>query len=441
MRLADPTLRPRLRRARAAVARRRAVPGDIDYQRFRAVVRARSCSGRSPPCPGRPALDRQGHALRAAGAPSASAQRERELRRRRPGAALAWTARPPAPRRWFTATRTPGEPRARRRRRSPSSSATGTSTKARRPAPRCCAGRRAASRGSRPRRARPRRPAGVTPGGSAGAGRARCERRADPRRALAAHAGALSVPRRAQRRRPARPARDGHAVPRREGVQRRARPGDHRRHGGGDRGAGLPAGAEARPRLATTASSASSSTPTRCVARREIEDEDGVVHAYDEVLAGEAMSGGPVMLSWRDVADAGESAADGYNVVIHEFAHVIDMRDGVTADGVNRPMTARERGRWLRALADEYERLRRPHRRGRGNLPRPLRRRSAGRVLRRRAPRPSSWRRTSSRPSCRDLRLAQSFFQAGPGTEPGRPLVGVAPASCPINSQAPFVHA
>ena len=61
------------------------------------------------------------------------------------------------------------------------------------------------------------------------------------------------------------------------------------------------------------------------VARREVTDDDGVVHQYDEELSGEAMHGGPVMLSWRDVADAGESAIDGYNVVIHEFVHVLDL--------------------------------------------------------------------------------------------------------------------
>jgi Mlc titration factor MtfA (ptsG expression regulator) len=37
------------------------------------------------------------------------------------------------------------------------------------------------------------------------------------------------------------------------------------------------------------------------VARREVADEHGIVHRYDEVLAGEAMEGGPVMLSWADV--------------------------------------------------------------------------------------------------------------------------------------------
>lgn len=72
--------------------------------------------------------------------------------------------------------------------------------------------------------------------------------------------------------------------------------------------------------------------PDEVVARRELVDEHGVVHHYDEVLAGEALAGGPVMLSWRDVADAGASAAQGYNVVIHEFLHKIDQRDGA-ADG------------------------------------------------------------------------------------------------------------
>ncbi|HWO47439.1 MAG TPA: zinc-dependent peptidase, partial [Solirubrobacterales bacterium] len=91
-------------------------------------------------------------------------------------------------------------------------------------------------------------------------------------------------------------------------------------------------------------------------ARREVEDEDGIVHAYDEELSGEAMSGGPVMLAWRDVDDAGESAVDGYNVVVHEFAHVIDMRRGITA-GLETIDPASPRGRWLNALADEYERF------------------------------------------------------------------------------------
>jgi len=57
------------------------------------------------------------------------------------------------------------------------------------------------------------------------------------------------------------------------------------------------------------------------VAKRSTMDEIGVVHDWEEVISGEAMDRGPVMLSWVDVAGARESAHEGYNVVIHEFIH------------------------------------------------------------------------------------------------------------------------
>jgi hypothetical protein len=63
-------------------------------------------------------------------------------------------------------------------------------------------------------------------------------------------------------------------------------------------------------------------------APREVTDEDGIVHTYEEVLAGEAVQGGPVMLSWRDVRAAGRQDGGAYNVVIHEFAHVLDLALG-----------------------------------------------------------------------------------------------------------------
>jgi MtfA peptidase len=94
--------------------------------------------------------------------------------------------------------------------------------------------------------------------------------------------------------------------------------------------------------------------PDVVVARREVMDEDGVVHRYDEELSGEAMEGGPVMLSWRDVADAGDSAAWGYNVVVHEFAHVLDMRDGA-ADGVPLLPDRAARERWLGVLEPQWQ--------------------------------------------------------------------------------------
>jgi MtfA peptidase len=94
--------------------------------------------------------------------------------------------------------------------------------------------------------------------------------------------------------------------------------------------------------------------PDEVVAERELIDDDGVVHRYDEVLAGEAMEGGPLMLSWSDVHQAGESADWAYNVVIHEFAHVIDMGDG-EADGVPPQPGLAERRHWESVVDREYE--------------------------------------------------------------------------------------
>jgi Mlc titration factor MtfA (ptsG expression regulator) len=94
--------------------------------------------------------------------------------------------------------------------------------------------------------------------------------------------------------------------------------------------------------------------PDEVVARREVMDEDGIVHHYDETLSGEAMEGGPVMLSWHDVASAGESAEWGYNVVIHEFAHVIDMGDGV-ADGVPPLRDRASREAWSAIIDAQYD--------------------------------------------------------------------------------------
>lgn len=68
--------------------------------------------------------------------------------------------------------------------------------------------------------------------------------------------------------------------------------------------------------------------PDEFLVPREFVDEAGVVHAHREVLAGEAWLGGPVILSWADAAPAEDG--DGVNVVLHEFAHKLDMLNGET---------------------------------------------------------------------------------------------------------------
>lgn len=69
--------------------------------------------------------------------------------------------------------------------------------------------------------------------------------------------------------------------------------------------------------------------PAEFVPDREYEDEAGVVHIDRHPLSGEAWLQGPVILSWEDIRDAGREP--GYNVVIHEMAHKLDM----LADGAN----------------------------------------------------------------------------------------------------------
>lgn len=64
---------------------------------------------------------------------------------------------------------------------------------------------------------------------------------------------------------------------------------------------------------------------------REITDDFGVVHRVRHPLSGEAWEGGPLVLSLADVEASGH--CQGYNVVIHEFAHKLDMRNGAV-DGL-----------------------------------------------------------------------------------------------------------
>lgn len=90
--------------------------------------------------------------------------------------------------------------------------------------------------------------------------------------------------------------------------------------------------------------------PDEFVIPRTVEDEFGVVHEYDDIASGEAWEGGPLIISWHDVQMAG----DGYNVVIHEFAHKLDMRN-VEANGVP-PLPAEiSRAEWEQSLLAAYD--------------------------------------------------------------------------------------
>ncbi len=87
---------------------------------------------------------------------------------------------------------------------------------------------------------------------------------------------------------------------------------------------------------------------------REYEDEDGVVHTGDDVLSGEAWERGPVILAWNEVEASG--LGEGFNVVVHEFAHKLDMLSG-EADGVPPLHSGMRVPEWVAAFDAAYDDL------------------------------------------------------------------------------------
>ena len=91
--------------------------------------------------------------------------------------------------------------------------------------------------------------------------------------------------------------------------------------------------------------------------RRSHHDSDtDVVTEWDDELAGEAWSHGPLILSWADIEQDLKEPCVGFNVVIHEIAHKIDMADGET-DGIPPLPNVARRREWKRVMSAAYEAL------------------------------------------------------------------------------------
>ena len=91
--------------------------------------------------------------------------------------------------------------------------------------------------------------------------------------------------------------------------------------------------------------------------RRHDHDEDtAVVTEWDDELAGESWSHGPLVLSWRDVEEDLADPHSGCNVVMHEIAHKLDMADG-ESDGVPPIRELQRRREWKRVMTAAYEAL------------------------------------------------------------------------------------
>lgn len=89
----------------------------------------------------------------------------------------------------------------------------------------------------------------------------------------------------------------------------------------------------------------------------------GIVIEGASARLGESWVRGCVVLSWDDVQSGAADAADGHNVVLHEFAHQLDQEDG-SSDGAPILERRSQYVAWARVLGDEFEKLQRAAQRG-----------------------------------------------------------------------------
>jgi Mlc titration factor MtfA (ptsG expression regulator) len=90
---------------------------------------------------------------------------------------------------------------------------------------------------------------------------------------------------------------------------------------------------------------------------RETRQEGYVVIEGDETRLGESWTRGVVVLAWDAVVAGAATPGDGHDVVLHEFAHQLDVEDG-TLDGTPE-LDSRERyAAWSRVASAEFSALR-----------------------------------------------------------------------------------
>lgn len=96
--------------------------------------------------------------------------------------------------------------------------------------------------------------------------------------------------------------------------------------------------------------------PTSFRATREVRDELGLVSTQSRDLLGESWQSGKVVLAWDNVEQGVRNFHDGYNVVLHEFAHQLDQESGA-ANGAPLLYTKAAYKSWAYVFGREFERL------------------------------------------------------------------------------------
>ncbi len=97
--------------------------------------------------------------------------------------------------------------------------------------------------------------------------------------------------------------------------------------------------------------------PTPYVAPGKMITTGGLVLEGDSNRLGEAWYRGPVILSWADALASGRGETVGHNLVIHEFAHQLDMLNDRVVDGTPPLDTNEQYERWQDVMGTEYEQL------------------------------------------------------------------------------------
>jgi len=93
--------------------------------------------------------------------------------------------------------------------------------------------------------------------------------------------------------------------------------------------------------------------PDTYVVSEQVRD-GSVVREEKSTRAGESWFRGPIVLSWTDVLRGTRTVDDGFNVVLHEFAHKLDEETGVM-NGLPLLQSREHYEAWSSVLSKEYE--------------------------------------------------------------------------------------
>lgn len=97
--------------------------------------------------------------------------------------------------------------------------------------------------------------------------------------------------------------------------------------------------------------------PDAYLAKTQQNMGSGVVMETQSGRLGEAWYRGPVILSWSDVLETARNESFARNVVVHEFVHHLDMRNGSQPDGVPVIESRDFASRWLQVLRRDFASL------------------------------------------------------------------------------------